>query len=64
MKLQRNVFKTVSMKSTDAENDFVNLSPAECLSLVWNLTEEVFALPGDCDVESRLQRDVVNIIKE
>ena len=35
MKLQRNVFKVVPMISPGAEDDFVDLSPAECLSLVW-----------------------------
>ena len=64
MKLQRDVFKVVPMKSPDAEDDFVNLPPSECLSLVWDLTEEVYSLSGDYDVKSRLQRDVVNIIKE
>ena len=62
MKLQRDVFKIVPMKSPDAEDDFVNLPPSECLSLVWDLTEELFSLSGDYDVKSRLQRDVVNII--
>ena len=64
MKLQRNIFKVVPMKSPEAEDNFVNLSPAECLSLVWDLTEEVFSLSGDYDVKSRLQRNVINIIKE
>ena len=64
MKLQRDIFKIVPMKSQDAEDDFVNLSPSERLSLVWELTKEAFSLSGDCDVESRLQRNVVTIIKE
>jgi hypothetical protein len=63
MKLQRDVFKVVPMNSPEAEDDYVALSPSECLSLVWDLTREVFSLSGDCDVESRLQRDVVTIIK-
>jgi hypothetical protein len=64
MKLRRDVFKVVPIKSPEAEDDFVDLSPAERLSLVWDLTEEVFSLSGDYDVKSRLQRNVVNIIKE
>ena len=63
MKLQRDVFKVVPMKSPEAEDDFVNLPPSECLSLVWDLTEEAFSLSGEYDVKSRLQRDVVTIIK-
>jgi hypothetical protein len=64
MKLQKNVFKIAPLKSPDSEDDFVNLSPAECLSLVWDLTEEEFSLSGEYDVKSRLQRDVVTIIKQ
>jgi hypothetical protein len=63
MKLQKNIFKIVSLKSPEAEDNFVNLPPAECLSLVWDLTEELFSLSGDYDVESRLQRNVINVIK-
>jgi hypothetical protein len=64
MRLQKNVFKVLPMKSPEAEDDFVDLPPAELLSLVWDLTEEVFSLSGEYDVKSRLQRDVVTIIKE
>lgn len=35
MKLQKDVLKISHMKSLDAEDDFVDLSPAERLSLVW-----------------------------
>jgi len=63
MKLQRDVVKIAHLKSPDSEDDFVDLSPSECLSLVWDLTEEVFSLPGDYDVKARLQRDLVTIIK-
>jgi len=62
--IAKNVFKIVPMKSPEAEDDFVNLPPSECLSLVWELTKEAFSLSGDCDVELRLQGNVVTIIKQ
>jgi hypothetical protein len=51
------------MKSPEAEDNYVDLPPAERLSLVWELTKEMFSLSGKYDVESRLKRDVVTIIK-
>lgn len=63
MKLRRDVLEVVPMKSSEAEDDFVDLPPEERLSLVWELTEELFSLSGKYDVKSRLQRDVVTIIK-
>lgn len=44
--------------------DFVDLPSSECISLVWELTKEVYGLSGEYDVESRLQRNVVNIIRK
>jgi hypothetical protein len=64
MKLQKDVLKILPMKSPEAEDDFVDLPPAERVSLVWVLTEEVFSLSGEYDVKSRLQRDVITIIKK
>lgn len=64
MKLQKNILKIIKTKSPEAETNFVNLPPAECLSFVWDLTEEVFSLSGDYDVKSRLQRHIVNIVKK
>jgi hypothetical protein len=64
MRLQKDVFKVVPMKSPEAEDDFVDLPPEECVSLVWDLTEEVFSLSGEHDVKSRLQRDAITIIKK
>jgi hypothetical protein len=64
MKLRRDVFRVVPIKSPEAEDNYVDLPPAERVSLVWDLTEEVFSLSGEYDVKSRLQRDVITIIKK
>lgn len=63
MKLRRDVFRAVPIKSPEAEDNYVDLPPAERVSLVWDLTEEEFSFSGEYDVKSRLQRDVVTIIK-
>jgi len=62
--MRSDVFKVVPMKSPEAEDNYVDLPPAERVSLVWDLTEEVFSLSGEYDVKSRLQRDVITIIKK
>ena len=46
------------------DDEYVKLPPNECISFVWELTEEIYALTGEYDVKSRLQRNVVNIIRK
>lgn len=40
-----------------------NLSESVLLSSVWELTKEVFGLAGGYDVESRLQRNIVRVVR-
>ena len=63
MKLDR---KTVTMYKNRKElkDSPANLSKSEALSFVWELTKEVYSLSGKYDVESRLQRHVVSLIKK
>lgn len=57
--------KAVIFRSKIPHNDeYVNLPPNECISLVWELTKEIYALTGEHDVKSRLQRNVVNITRK
>ena len=46
------------------DDEYVNLPPNECISFVWELTQEIYGLTGEYDVKSRLQRNVVNIIRK
>jgi hypothetical protein len=64
LEFKKDILRIYNLKSKGAEDDFVSLPPAECLSYVWDLTEEVFSLSGAYDVKSRLQRDAVNIIRK
>ncbi len=45
-------------------NEVTNMTSAELLSFVWELTKEVYSLSGKYDVESRLQRDVISITRK
>jgi hypothetical protein len=42
----------------ETTSDFVNLPPAECVEIVWELTRELWSLTGKFDAEQRLQRNV------
>ena len=63
MKVRKKKTKILSKKRM-VQDDTARLSPEESLSFVWELTKEIYSLSGKYDVESRLQRDVVNIIRK
>ena len=50
-------------KLTDADRGYVQAGFAERLSMVWELTREVWSLTGK-DAEQRLQRDVAKLIRQ
>ena len=50
--------KAVLTFGDDKSSDFVNLPPAECVAIVWELTRELWSLTGDSNAEQRLQRNV------
>jgi hypothetical protein len=45
------------------EDDFVPGSPAERIQLVWPVTVELASLSPEHDVERRLQRHVVRLVR-
>jgi hypothetical protein len=45
-------------------DEYVDLPMSERLSFVWDLTEEIYSLSGEYDVKSRLQRNVINIVRK
>ncbi|MDD5458207.1 MAG: hypothetical protein PHF37_02290 [Phycisphaerae bacterium] len=53
----------VRLTNKSDENNFVDASPAELFSFVWELTKEVYSLSGK-DVEQRLQRNVTKLIRK
>ncbi len=62
MNVNRSIVKFVDNKQNSYEQP-VTLSPSKSISFVWELTEELYSLSGEFDVKSRLQRNVVNIIR-
>jgi hypothetical protein len=60
MKVQRDKAR---LKRLTAEDDgFVDASPAERLSMVWELTAEVWSLRGQDCAQQRLQRQVARLV--
>ena len=62
MKMLRNKTKLIKMSKID--NPFVDASPQQCISFIWELTAELWSLRGSLYVERRLQRNVTNLIKQ
>lgn len=62
MKLNKNC---VVLKTLQKEEDaFVNASPSDRVSFIWELTSEIWSLKEDNNVKRRLQRNVTNLIKK
>ncbi len=45
------------------DSSYGEMTPAEALLFVWELTKEIYSLTGKHDVESGLRRDIVTITK-
>jgi len=60
MKLDRT--KTLLKRQTKQDDCFVDASFQERISIVWDLTSELWSLKGDSDAERRLQRHVTKLI--
>jgi hypothetical protein len=63
MKMDRKKLSVLNNKQLN-DSEYVDLPESERLSMVWDLTAEVFSLSGEYDVESRLQRHVINVIRK
>jgi hypothetical protein len=62
IRLQRDKIKMLEKKD-NVDDDYISTSPEECLSFIWELTKEIYSLSGEYDVESRLQRDFIHIMR-
>ncbi len=63
MKLDRQKLRIIKSNKGQKE-EAAQLTKAEALSFVWDLTEEIYSLSGKYDVKSRLQRDAISIIRK
>ncbi len=62
MKVMRN--HTTLKKMTKQDDCYVDASPQERISFIWELTAELWSLKDKRHVEQRLQRNVTNLIKQ
>ena len=56
--------KAVLKKMTESSEEATDYSPAELFGFMWELTQEIYSLQGDFDVEQRLQRNVTNFVRQ
>ena len=64
MKLNRTITKLSNINNIKVKDEQKSsLSPSACILEVWEITKEVFSLAKKYDVESRLQRNVINFVK-
>lgn len=61
MKLDKHA--TALHKMSEEEDNFVDASPAERVSMIWDLTAEVWSLADPQGVERRLQKHVTKLIR-
>lgn len=61
MKLQKEY--TALHKMSKEEDNFVDASPAKRVSMMWDLTAELWSLTDPQGVERRLQRHVAKLIR-
>ena len=62
MKVNRD--KVYIGKVSENDEGFVEASPAERVSFIWELTDELWSFKKSPYVERRLQRDITNLIKQ
>ncbi len=62
MKLNKNVAKLSLMKNIE-DDDYVEASLKDRISMVWDITEELwsFTKKGEVSAQSRLQRNVAKL---
>ena len=63
MNVDKKIVKLYRTETGEKEEP-VAMSKAEAISFVDELTREVFSLSGNYDVESRLQRHIIKIIRK
>ena len=65
LKVNRKIVKLKKMtKENDWEDNFVDASPAQRVSMVWELTAEVWSLKDKSIAQRRLQRHITRLIKK
>ncbi len=62
MRIKRNC--TFLKRVSKQDDCYVNLTPTERVSFMWELTAELWSLKNSEYVKQRLQRNITNLIKE
>jgi hypothetical protein len=54
----------ISKIDSESKEETISMTKSEALSFVWELSKEAFSLTGSYNVKSRLQRNVVSIVRK
>ncbi|NOR46313.1 MAG: hypothetical protein GQ534_12065 [Candidatus Delongbacteria bacterium] len=63
MRMNRNITKLSKSSHYTHNDEYVKGDMPTLFEMVWEITCDLWAFTGGNDVEQRLQRDVVNIIR-
>lgn len=61
MKLDKKYIKVSQLKT--AEPEYIYADRSELISMIWEITKDLWAFVGEKDAERRLQRNVVSIVR-
>lgn len=62
MNVSRNYAKLIKM--TKADESYSSIPPSESISVMWELTDEIWSLNRAQYVEQRLQRNITNLYRK
>ncbi|GAB4219417.1 MAG TPA: hypothetical protein PL059_05295 [Spirochaetota bacterium] len=60
-KLERKIVAKKSLK--EVESEYIEATPEERISMVWEITCDTWAFMSDTNVERRLQRNITAVIR-
>ena len=55
--------RVTKLSDQGKESDLKNATPEECVGMMWQLALDAWAMTGDPDIESRLPRHVVRVVR-
>jgi len=61
--MQDRVVRVSPLHDQEAERDMHEMTPAQCLGIMWQLALDAWAFKGESLAESRLPRHVVSVVR-
>ena len=55
--------RVTRLRDQGTEHDLRRATPEQCVGMMWQLALDAWAMMGDPDIESRLPRHVVRVVR-